>query len=159
MEYQQIEGHGPSDTYGKAFIYRSKWGYQVAEKLRQSLIALSGGRIQMGGSRHTSVPGTTLIEAYEWDDYEPPFIGFYRTTFVAEMSSEDTGTSVRAVLKDMTAATTLFTSDWVNESAWTRKTHILPKTTELIAGHVYRAFFQKDNDSARAYGKAWMDRL
>lgn len=159
MEYQQIEGSGPADAYGLSFIYGSKWGYQVVEKLRQSLIALCSERVQMGGSRHTAIAGTALVEAYEYEDYEPQFIGFLRTTYVAELKSDDVGTQVRSVLRDETADDVLFTSDWVTAATWTRKTHILPKTTELIAGHVYRAYFEKDNDDARAYGKAWMDRL
>lgn len=160
MEYQQIEGSGTTDAYGKAFIYGSKWGYQVAERLRQCLAALCSLRIQMGGSRQNAIAGTGLVEAWEYDDYEPAFIGFLSTTYTGEMRSENAGTQVRTVLKDMTTNTILFTSAWVNTTAtWTRRTYVVPKTTELIAGHSYRAYFEKDNDSARAYGKAWMDRL
>jgi hypothetical protein len=159
MEYQKLEGHGPLDAYGKAFIYLSKWGWQQAEILRQCLAALSSHRFPMGGSRHVAIGGTGVHEAWEYDDYEPQFIGFLSTTFRAELKSDNTGTQVRAVLKDVTANTTLFTSSWINAAVWTRVEHLLPKTTELIAGHVYRAYFEKDNDNAGAYGKAWMDRL
>jgi hypothetical protein len=159
FQYQQIDGStGVVDSFGKTFALGSKWGYQVADKLRQSIIALCGHRFQMGGSREVAVAGTAAVAAFDYDDYEPPYIGFFSTTFRAEMKTENAGTSILAILKDETAGTTLFTSGAVTATSWTRVNYTLA-SGELIAGHVYRAYFQKSNDDARAYGKAWMDRL
>lgn len=158
--YQQIEGHGPVDSLGfKTFIYKSKWGYSIGEKVRQCLLALSWDRKVIGGDRHAPVTGTGEQEAINYIDYEPPYIGFFRTTCVAEMKTTNASTQIRAVLKDLTAATTVWTSDYVNVTSWTQKTHVVVKTTELIAGHAYRLYFEKDNDDAPAFGIGWMDRL
>lgn len=158
-EFQPIEGHGPVDSFGyKTFIYRSKWGFAVAEKLRQALLALSWKRFELGGSRENAMEGAGVYDAWNYRDFEPPYVNFYSHQFVAEMRTENAGTGVRAILRDETDDVTLFTSAYVTATTWDRsQTYTIP-TEELIANHAYRVQFET-NGAARAYGVAWINRL
>ena len=153
--YQQIEGTGATVDGSKTFIYGDKWGYRIAEKLRQCLIALCGLRIQMGGSRHNAVTSTSYAAVWEYDDFEPPFTGFRSVTFVAECMSEDAGTEITPKIYDETAAADVWEGSPESGSSWNRQSSVFTP----VAGHVYRAYAKVNNATNRAYVKCWIDRL
>lgn len=135
-----------------------KWRKGHMERTRMGLNACAHDRYPLGGSRHNAVQGTSPVYAWEYEDFvlRDAWYGGFVFKLYTECKTEDAGTSITPELYNVT--------DAVVEVAGTAVTATADFQEEIttfvpVVGKVYRLRFTKNNDSARAYGRGYIERF
>lgn len=122
----------------------------------QSLRACAHAVFPLGGSRQTSLIGTSYQDAIDYIDFEVTDANYAGFTYAAEVDvlTADAGTSVTAKIRNVTDGTDAVVGAASTATSWTRQTLSFTPTV----GKRYRLQLIKGNDSANAYGIGFIER-
>lgn len=123
----------------------------------QSLRALALMPAPLGGSRQTSVIGTTgYQDAYDYLDFEITTTNYSGLSYTAEVDvrTDSTGVSITPRIYNVTDSTTLATGSANTATSWARDSFAF---TPTVAKR-YRLQFIKGSSTANAYGIGFVQR-
>lgn len=111
MAWQPLAGGGT----GSAYAVGDKFGYQTAEKVRQSLDTLAALRhiLPLGGSRNQSLQHSAVVDAYDYIDVEldSSKLAGLRVRARIEVRVSDAATSVTPSIRNVTDGSDVATGD------------------------------------------------